>query len=129
MTPTALPDDFLFGAASAAYQVEGAWNADGKGPSVWDAFAKIPGKTFRGSHGDVAVDQSTSCAHRIAYLRAHLQQCRLAIDDGVRLAGFCVWSFTDLLSWLNGYQKRYGLVYVRRTEAEDLDLACVPKKS
>ncbi len=44
------------GAASAAYQVEGAWNADGKGPSVWDLFTKLPGKTFDGSNGDVAVD-------------------------------------------------------------------------
>jgi beta-glucosidase/6-phospho-beta-glucosidase/beta-galactosidase len=39
------PPDFLWGAASAAYQVEGAWNVDGKGPSVWDSFTKIPGKT------------------------------------------------------------------------------------
>ena len=50
------PDNFLWGAASAAYQVEGAWDADGKGPSVWDRFTKLPGKTFDGSNGDVAVD-------------------------------------------------------------------------
>lgn len=50
------PDDFLWGAASAAYQVEGAWDEDGKGPSVWDRFTKLPGKTFEGSNGDVAVD-------------------------------------------------------------------------
>lgn len=48
--------DFLFGAASAAYQVEGAWNEDGKGLSNWDKFSKIPGKTFEGTNGDVAVD-------------------------------------------------------------------------
>src|SRR4051812_2101502 len=56
MTPRAFPDEFLWGSSSSAYQVEGGWNADGKGASVWDEFAKIPGKTFRGSHGDVAVD-------------------------------------------------------------------------
>ena len=50
------PKNFLWGSASAAYQVEGAWNADGKGPSVWDVFTKIPGKTYKGSNGDVAVD-------------------------------------------------------------------------
>ncbi|MDS0526237.1 GH1 family beta-glucosidase [Clostridium sp. SHJSY1] len=50
------PKDFLFGAASAAYQVEGAWNEDGKGVSNWDVFSKIPGKTFEGTNGDVAVD-------------------------------------------------------------------------
>lgn len=50
------PKDFLWGSASAAYQVEGAYNEDGKGPSVWDNFSKIEGKTFKGSNGDVAVD-------------------------------------------------------------------------
>jgi 6-phospho-beta-glucosidase len=50
------PATFFWGAASAAYQVEGAWNGDGKGLSVWDVFSKIPGKTFQGSNGDVAVD-------------------------------------------------------------------------
>lgn len=49
-------NDFIFGAASASYQVEGAWNEDGKGLSTWDVFCKIPGKTFEGTNGDVAVD-------------------------------------------------------------------------
>ncbi|EPC3235998.1 family 1 glycosylhydrolase, partial [Listeria monocytogenes] len=40
------PKDFLWGSASAAYQVEGAWDEDGKGPSVWDEFVRIPGTTF-----------------------------------------------------------------------------------
>lgn len=48
--------DFLFGAATAAYQVEGAWNEDGKGMSNWDQFSKIPGKTFEGTNGDIAID-------------------------------------------------------------------------
>ncbi|WP_019243332.1 MULTISPECIES: glycoside hydrolase family 1 protein [Bacillus] len=50
------PKDFLFGAASASYQVEGAWNVDGKGETNWDVFSKIPGKTFENTNGDVAVD-------------------------------------------------------------------------
>ena len=50
------PKDFLWGSASAAYQVEGAWNLNGKGKSVWDEFVRIPNKTFKGSNGDVAVD-------------------------------------------------------------------------
>ncbi|MHC1682129.1 MAG: GH1 family beta-glucosidase [Clostridiaceae bacterium] len=50
------PKDFLFGAASASYQVEGAYNEDGKGVSNWDVFSKIPGKTFEGTNGDVSVD-------------------------------------------------------------------------
>ncbi|WP_026881865.1 glycoside hydrolase family 1 protein [Clostridium akagii] len=50
------PKDFFFGAASASYQVEGAWNEDGKGVTNWDVFSKIPGKTFEGTNGDVAID-------------------------------------------------------------------------
>ena len=49
-------NDFLFGAASASYQVEGAWDQDGKGPTNWDEFTKIPGKTFEGTNGDMAID-------------------------------------------------------------------------
>ena len=50
------PTDFLWGASSAAYQIEGAYREDGKGLSVWDKFVRIPGKTFKGTNGDVAVD-------------------------------------------------------------------------
>lgn len=52
----AFPDNFLWGSASAAYQIEGAWDVDGKSPSVWDNFVRIEGKTFKGTNGDVAVD-------------------------------------------------------------------------
>ena len=52
----AFPKDFLWGSASAAYQVEGAWNEAGKGPSIWDEFVKVPGTTFKITNGDVAVD-------------------------------------------------------------------------
>lgn len=51
-----IPKDFLWGSASAAYQVEGAWNVDGKSPSVWDNYVKLPGTTFKGTTGDIAVD-------------------------------------------------------------------------
>lgn len=51
------PPDFVWGTATAAYQVEGAWNEDGKGESVWDRFAHTPGKVERGENGDLAADQ------------------------------------------------------------------------
>lgn len=53
---TKFPKDFLWGSASAAYQVEGAYNEDGKGLSIWDHWVKIEGKTFEGTNGDVATD-------------------------------------------------------------------------
>ena len=50
------PDGFLWGAASSAYQIEGAADADGRGPSVWDTFSHTPGKVRGGDTGDVACD-------------------------------------------------------------------------
>lgn len=56
MNKKQMPKDFLWGSASAAYQIEGAYQEDGKGLSNWDEFVKIPGKTFKESTGEVAVD-------------------------------------------------------------------------
>jgi beta-glucosidase len=50
------PDGFIWGAATAAYQIEGATTVDGRGPSIWDTFAHTPGKVDGGDTGDVAVD-------------------------------------------------------------------------
>ncbi|MFF9089043.1 GH1 family beta-glucosidase [Streptomyces sp. NPDC014991] len=52
----ALPHDFLWGTATAAYQIEGAVAEDGRSPSIWDTFSHTPGKTAGGDTGDVACD-------------------------------------------------------------------------
>lgn len=46
----------IWGAATASYQIEGGWDADGKGPSVWDRMTRWPGKVKHGNTGDVACD-------------------------------------------------------------------------
>lgn len=56
MTKMVFPKDFLWGAATAAYQIEGATFEDGRGESVWDRFAHTPGKIKNGDTGDVACD-------------------------------------------------------------------------
>lgn len=63
------PKDFLWGSASAAYQVEGAWQEDGKGVSVWDEFVRIPGKTFKATNGDMAVDHYHRYKEDIALMK------------------------------------------------------------
>jgi beta-glucosidase len=56
MQKISFPKDFVWGCAASAYQVEGAWNEDGKGPSIWDTFTHTPGKIANGETGDVTVD-------------------------------------------------------------------------
>jgi len=50
------PAGFTWGAATAAYQIEGGATADGRGPSIWDTFCRVPGMVQRGATGDVACD-------------------------------------------------------------------------
>src|SRR5438093_6762977 len=50
------PPEFVWGTATAAYQIEGAVHEDGRGPSIWDTFSHTPGRVLNGDTGDVAAD-------------------------------------------------------------------------
>ncbi len=64
------PKNFYWGAATAAFQIEGAWNEDGKGESIWDRFAHTPGKIKDGTNGDVACDHYHRYREDVALMRA-----------------------------------------------------------
>jgi beta-glucosidase len=61
---------FLWGAATAAYQIEGAWQEDGKGESIWDRFSHTPGKTLNGDTGDVACDHYHRYSEDVALMKS-----------------------------------------------------------
>jgi len=63
------PKGFLWGSATAAYQVEGAWNVDGRGESIWDRFAHTPGKVKNDANGDLACDSYHRYREDIALMR------------------------------------------------------------
>ncbi|GAB3466389.1 GH1 family beta-glucosidase [Actinophytocola sediminis] len=56
MTRLTFPTGFMWGAATAAYQIEGSTTVDGRGPSIWDTFAHTPGRVANGDTGDEAAD-------------------------------------------------------------------------
>lgn len=66
---TKFPENFMWGAASASYQIEGGWQEDGKGPSIWDVMSKEPGRMSRGESGDVASDHYHHMREDVALLK------------------------------------------------------------
>ena len=82
-----------------------------------------------GAHEDVGEDGKIHDQARIDYLREYVYNVGLAIEDGVEVFGFNPWSFTDLLSTGNGMAKRYGLVFVNRTDDDLRDLKRIKKDS
>jgi beta-glucosidase len=77
----AFPKGFFWGTATAAYQIEGAWNEDGKGESIWDHFAHTPGRIRNGESGDITCDSYHRWREDIALMRAmNLNSYRFSIS-------------------------------------------------
>lgn len=82
-----------------------------------------------GEYDKLTADGEIHDDYRIAYLSAHVKAIQEVLTDGVEVIGYHTWSYTDLLSWLNGYQKRYGFVYVDQDETMQGSLKRIPKDS
>jgi beta-glucosidase len=79
--PRTFPSSFVWGAATAAYQVEGAALEDGKGPSIWDDFCARPGAIWRGQSGAVACDHYHRYAGDVALMKSiDLQAYRFSVS-------------------------------------------------
>ncbi len=66
--------------------------------------------------------------YRIDYIKKHLEQLKLAINDGVDVIGYCPWSVIDVVSTHQGYSKRYGFIYVNRDDSNLKDLKRIKKE-
>ncbi|WP_296607288.1 family 1 glycosylhydrolase [Nocardioides sp.] len=69
MTTREFPPGFLWGAAAAAYQIEGAVDVDGRRPSIWDTFVRLPGAIVNGDDADVACDHYHRMPQDVALMR------------------------------------------------------------
>ena len=65
----AFPKNFIWGAATSSYQIEGAYKEDGRGLSIWDAFSKSPGRVFNGDTGDIACDHYNRYKEDVALMK------------------------------------------------------------
>lgn len=82
-----------------------------------------------GAYDELTADYQVHDDYRINYLSAHLQSIQQAVDAGVPVQGYLPWSAIDLVSVHEGMKKRYGLIYVDRTEQDLKTLARYPKDS
>ena len=108
------PADFLFGVATAAYQIEGAAHQDGRTDSIWDAFCRVPGAVVRGENGDVA------CDHYYRYP-----------DDVKLMADLGIQTYRFSTSWArvkpdNGSVNKKGLAFYSKLVDELLEQGIKP---
>src|SRR5260221_12825126 len=68
--PERFPDGFRWGTATSAFQIEGATQVDGRGPSIWDTFCRLPGKIRDGANADVADDHYHLYKEDVALMKA-----------------------------------------------------------
>lgn len=133
--------DFIWGAA-ASYQIEGAAFEDGRGLSVWDTFSHTDGKVKNKNNGDVACDHYHRFHEDVQLMKEMgLKAYRFSIswsrilpegigkvnqaginfysdlvdqllEAGIDIRGYFAWSLLDNFEWSEGYNERFGLIYM-----------------
>ena len=115
MSRLRFPEGFHWGVATASYQIEGAWDAEGKGESVWDRFAHVSGRVRNGDTGDVACDSYHRWREDVALLREmNLTSYRFSI------------AWPRVLPQGSGAVNRRGLDYYSRLTDALLDAGIRP---
>ena len=116
MTKLTFPENFLWGVAASAYQIEGAYNEDGKGESIWDRFVRWPAHILNGDTGDMACDHYHRMPEDVALIR----------ELGIQSYGFTV-SWTRILPQGRGAVNAKGLDFYDRLVDELLAAGILPK--
>jgi beta-glucosidase len=116
MTVLRFPKAFLWGTAASAYQIEGAYNVDGKGESIWDRFTRWESHILNGDNGDVACDHYHRYREDVALIRSL----------GIPCYGFSV-AWTRILPQGRGAVNSRGLDFYSRLVDELLDAGIQPK--
>ncbi|MFD0068490.1 GH1 family beta-glucosidase [Streptomyces sp. NPDC056690] len=112
---TSFPPGFVWGAATAAYQVEGATTADGRTPSIWDTFSHTPGRVRNGDTGDIAADHYHRYRDDVALMK----------DLGLKAYRFSI-SWSRVQPTGRGPAVERGLDFYRRLTDELLEAGITP---
>jgi beta-glucosidase len=97
------PDGFDWGVATASYQIEGAWNADGKGENIWDRFSHTPGHIRDHSTGDAACD----------FYHHYEEDIRIARELGIKVYRFSI-SWARIIPEGTGMVNEKGIDFYRK---------------
>lgn len=116
MTTLNFPKGFIWGAAASAYQIEGAWNEDGKGESIWDRFTRWEAHILNGDNGNVACDHYHRYKEDVALIKSL----------GIPYYGF-TFAWTRILPQGRGTVNQKGLDFYSRLVDELLNAGIQPK--
>jgi len=132
------PTDKFYQATSNEFmkKTEWGWSIDPEGLRV--ALRRIASRyelpiliseNGLGAYDTLNEDGTVNDQYRIEFLKSHIVEVEKAIEDGCEVLGYFTWSMQDLFSWLNGYSKRYGFIYVDRDEESEKELKRYKKDS